>query len=151
MAISDADGVVTKVNRALCEMSGFRPRTRGHRADDFCHPEDMMPSFHWPRGSSRRREYRRAEKVLEKERRYSLDRDDRRWNREPRGHGALWPGNHPGHYRTQAAEEALERGTAVALENAPGQRSTTRQIISYEIHDGLTQYLAAATMQFPGA
>ena len=53
----------------------------------------------------------------------------------------------PGHYGTQQAQEALERERQ-SLWRMLQASDHERQIISYEIHDGLAQYLAAAGMQF---
>lgn len=42
MVMSGADGVIVKVNRAICEMSGFSPEDMvGHHSREFNHPEDM--------------------------------------------------------------------------------------------------------------
>lgn len=43
MIISGADGVVVKVNQALCKMSGFSPEDIvGHQGKEFTYPDDLQ-------------------------------------------------------------------------------------------------------------
>ena len=67
--------------------------------------------------------------------------------RDERGRACRLVGSHGDITDRKCAEEALERERQ-SLWRMLQASDHERQIISYEIHDGLTQYLAAATMQF---
>lgn len=152
MAISDAEGVVTKVNRALCEMSGFRPEELvGHRANDFCHPDDMDALI-----SLAERLFSGEVPSIATQKKFVKKNGDILWAemtaagiREPGGTVPFGLVIIQDITARKRADEALERERQ-SLWKMLQASDHERQIISYEIHDGLTQYLAAATMQFQG-
>jgi PAS domain S-box-containing protein len=150
MVIGGADGLIIKVNRAICEMTGFRPEDMlGHHGSEFSHPEDtstvasLVGKLHSGEVPSITTQVRHLKK-----------NGGAFWT-EMTAAGIRGPGGSVPFglaivkdiTERKRAQEALEqeRQTLWRMLQASDHE---RQIISYDIHDGLAQYLAGAGMQF---
>jgi len=150
MVIGVGDGIITKANRALCGMSGFsQEELVGRHVSDFTHLEDRelsspfikrlmageIPSF-----------------TLEK--RYLRKDGGSFWAQattaaahDPDGKIAFALGVVEDITERKQAEEALQRQHQT-LKHLLHSSDHERQLIAYDIHDGLAQHLAGAIMQF---
>jgi PAS domain S-box-containing protein len=150
MVIGNPDRTIARVNKAMCEMTGYRPEDLlGKHVEVFMHPDDRDVSAPY------------VEKLLAGE--ISSFTVERRYL--AKGGRAFWA------QATTAtiydAEGKLAFGLGIvediddrkkAQEELDRERRTLwhmlqssdheRQLIAYDIHDGLAQQLAAATMQF---
>lgn len=170
MVIGVGEQVITKVNRALCHMSGYAEQELlGQRVTDFIHPEDRELYAPWTArlfageipGFTNEKRYLRKdgetfwarttahafrspnEKVA-----FALgiveDVTDRKRAEDNQIAGLME--NITARTRAQAALERERQSLWQMLKASDHER----QMISYEIHDGLAQDLAAAAMHFQG-
>lgn len=150
MVIGNPDRTIARVNKALCEMTGYTPHDLiGKKVDVFMHPEDRDVSTPY------------VEKLMRGEiasftveRRY-LAKDGRPfWAQattatiqEADGGLAYGLGIVEDIDDRKRAQAALEREHNT-LWHMLRSSDHERQLIAYDIHDGLAQQLAAAAMQF---
>ena len=149
MVISVEDGLITRVNRVLCRISGYAPEELvGRYIRDMTHPEDrelnlpMLTKLLAGEISS-----------FSLERRYVGKGGRVFWAqattaavRTPDGKLAFVLGIVEDITERRNAQAALERERQT-LRRLLQSSDHERQLIAYEIHDGLAQQLAAAIMQ----
>ena len=150
MVIGNPDRTIARVNKALCEMTNYTPEDLiGKNVEVFMHPDDRDISAPY------------VEKLLKGEiasftveRRYLAKGGRPFWAqattatiRNTEGHLVFGLGiveNIDERKRAQAAVER-ERDTLWHMLRSSDHE---RQLIAYDIHDGMAQQLAAAAMQF---
>ena len=150
MVIGNPDRTIARVNRALCEMTGYAPEELiGKNAQVFMHPEDRDVSAP------------HVEKLIRGEissftveRRYLAKGERPFWAQATTatilgadGSLAFALGIVENIDERKRAQAALERERDT-LWHMLRSSDHERQLIAYDIHDGLAQQLAAAAMQF---
>jgi PAS domain S-box-containing protein len=150
MIITDANGVVVKVNRALCRMSGFNSEEIvGHHGREFNYPDDLETTAPLAGKllSGQVPSFMMQKRYLKKDGGFFWSEMMAAAIRGPEGTVAFGLAIVQDITERKQAHEALERERQ-SLWKMLQASDHERQTISYEIHDGLTQYLAAAGMQF---
>ncbi len=150
MAIGEGDGVITKANRALCRMSGYSEEELiGRHVRDLTYPEDRELS-----GPLVKRLMAGEIPSFTLEKRYLRKDGQPFWAQattamahDPDGRIAFALGVVEDITERKRAQEALAREHC-NLRHMLRASDNERQLIAYEIHDGLAQQLAAAIMQF---
>jgi PAS domain S-box-containing protein len=145
-----ADGVVTKTNRALSRMSGFAAEEYvGHRPLEFTHPDDRETTIPLVNGlyAGRVPSYTIEKRYLKKDGGFFWARATAAGVQDGEGEVVLTLATVEDISERKQAQDALERERQ-SLGKMLQASDHERQILSYEIHDGLAQYLAAANMQF---
>jgi PAS domain S-box-containing protein len=150
MVIGIGDGVIAKANRAMCRISDYTAEElTGRHVREFTHPEDRplsaplvkkllageIPSF-----SLEKRYLAKGGRVFYAQATTAAIRN-------PDGTVAFALGIIEDITERKQAEEALRREHRT-LKHMLQSSDHERQLIAYEIHDGLAQQLAAAIMQF---
>jgi PAS domain S-box-containing protein len=150
MVIADSELKLIKVNRALCEMAGFTPADMiGRHAAEFFFPADATQNVgllaqllagEIPSYSSLRR-------YLRKDGGYVWGQTTTALVRNAQGKVDFFVALVQDVTEQKLAREALERERQT-LWHMLQASDHERQLIAYEIHDGLTQQLTAAIMQY---
>ena len=150
MVIGEGDGVLTKVNRAVCRMTGYSDEELvGRHVRDLTYPEDRELS-----GPFVKRLLAGEIASFTLEKRYLRKDGQPFWAQAttaavhgPDGRIVLALGVVVDIDDRKQAEEALQRQHQT-LKHLLQSSDHERQLIAYEIHDGLAQQLAGALMQF---
>jgi PAS domain S-box-containing protein len=150
MVIADADLKLIKVNRALCEMSGFSLTDMiGRHAGEFFFPADatqnvgLLAQLLAGEISS----YSSLRRYLRKDGGFVWGRTTTALVRDAEGRVDFFIALVQDVTEQKQAQEALERERQT-LWHMLQASDHERQLIAYEIHDGLTQQLTAAIMQY---
>ena len=149
MVIGEGDGVLTKVNRAVCRMTGNSEQELvGRHVRDLTYPEDRELS-----GPFVKRLLAGEIASFTLEKRYLRKDGQPFWAQAttaavhgPDGRIVLALGVVEDITERKQAQEALRREYR-NLKHLLHASDHERQLIAYEIHDGLAQQLAAALMQ----
>ena len=150
MVIGEGDGVLTKANRAVCRMTGYRQEELvGRHVRDLTYPEDREVS-----GPFLKQLLAGEIASFTLEKRYLRKNGQPFWAQAttaavhgPDGRIVLALGVVEDIDHRKQAEEALQRQHQT-LKHLLQSSDHERQLIAYEIHDGLAQQLAGAIMQF---
>ena len=150
MVIGEGNGILTKVNSAVCRMTGYREEELiGRNVRDLTYPEDRELSGPFVKQLLAGED---ASFALEKRifggtaSRFGPRRRRLR-SAAPMGGSCLALGVVEDITDRKQAEEALQRQHQT-LKHLLQSSDHERQLIAYEIHDGLAQQLAGAIMQF---
>ncbi|MFZ5830231.1 MAG: PAS domain S-box protein [Planctomycetota bacterium] len=150
MIIGVGDGVISRVNRALCRMTGYEPEEMiGRNVRDFIHPEDLdlsaelVPKLLEGEITS----FTLERRYIVKGGRIILARTTTAGVFNSDGSLAFALGTLDDITEQKAAREALEQERQT-LRHLLRASDHERQVIAYDIHDGLAQQLTAAIMQF---
>ncbi len=148
LLITDAETKrFVRVNSALCRMLGYSEDELTTLSIPDIHPPEEVPD------DLRRFQAVAEGRVLTHENRPVLRKDGSIFYADITGRRILYNGRpctlalFRDVTERKRAQEALERGRQ-AMERLFRASDHERQLIAYEIHDGLAQYLAAAIMQF---
>ncbi len=145
-----ADGILTRVNRAFCEMTGFEEsKLLGKSIYDLTYPDDrpLTKSLH-------QQLYAGSIPSFSMEKRYLKTDGGAFWAqvtaalvRDRAGNSAFGMAYIVDITAQKLAHEAIERERR-SLKHMLQASDHERRLIAYDIHDGLAQELAGAIMQF---
>ncbi len=150
MVIGVDDGTITKANRALCRMSGYsQEELVGRHVRDLTHPEDRELSGDFVKEllAGEISSFTLEKRYLRKDGQPFWAQATTAMAHKPDGKIAFALGVVEDITERKQAQEALQRQHQT-LKHLLQSSDHERQLIAYEIHDGLAQELAGAIMQF---
>ncbi len=150
MVIGVGDGVITKANRALCRISGYsEDELVGRHIRDLTYPEDRELSSPFVKRlmAGEIPSFTLEKRYLRKDGQPFWAQATTAMAHKPDGKIAFALGVVEDITERKQAQEALQRQHQT-LKHLLQSSDHERQLIAYEIHDGLAQELAGAIMQF---
>lgn len=150
MVIAVGDGIITRVNHALCRITGYTPdELAGQSMTELIHPDDRELSRPLAEKlmAGKLPSFTLEHRCLGKDGQMFWGRTTTAAVRVPGGGMVFALGIIEDITERQEAKEALEREHRT-LKHLLQSSDHERQLIAYEIHDGLAQQLAGAIMQF---